>query len=164
MITPSMAHSMARALHRGQVDKAGRPYIEHLERVANMLSNMDDETRVAAYLHDSVEDGKVDVAGLLQAGVTQRSVQLILAVTKMSDANYLDYVRGIARNRDTSALYIKLADLVDNMDAGRLALLDPFKASVLHNKYRVAKQIILDELIARDPILRAVGDGSVSCR
>ena len=60
------AISMAKEYHDGMTDKYGNPYIEHLERVADRVRDMEydfvDETSeiesyiAVAYLHDIVED------------------------------------------------------------------------------------------------------------
>lgn len=48
----------ARAAHAAQTDKAGRPYAEHLQAVAEGVRARggDDEQIAAAWLHDAVED------------------------------------------------------------------------------------------------------------
>jgi (p)ppGpp synthase/HD superfamily hydrolase len=48
------AIAIAEQHHAGQVDKAGRPYIEHPLRVMNTMSN--DAERIVAVLHDVIED------------------------------------------------------------------------------------------------------------
>ena len=53
---------LACAAHRGQVDKAGAPYILHSLRV--MLAVTGEDQRIAAVLHDVVEDCGVDVADI----------------------------------------------------------------------------------------------------
>ena len=51
----SRAKALAELCHAGQTDKAGRPYTEHLERVAESVGRHAEEAAVA-YLHDVVED------------------------------------------------------------------------------------------------------------
>ena len=61
-----VARELATAYHKGATDKYGNPYIDHLERVANRVRDMEydlvDETShigmyiAAAYLHDIIED------------------------------------------------------------------------------------------------------------
>ncbi|TGQ48813.1 HD domain-containing protein, partial [Mesorhizobium sp. M1C.F.Ca.ET.210.01.1.1] len=50
------AAQIAEQAHRGQKDKTGRPYIEHLRRVADAVETLDQKT--VAYLHDVVEKGE----------------------------------------------------------------------------------------------------------
>lgn len=49
------AKDLAHRAHAGQVDKAGQPYIEHVERVAAAVSD-DPEAEAVAWLHDVCED------------------------------------------------------------------------------------------------------------
>ncbi len=52
------AKELARLAHAGQVDKAGRPYIEHVARVAAACSD-DPEAEAVAWLHDVLELARV---------------------------------------------------------------------------------------------------------
>jgi len=48
------ARTLARIAHHGQTDKAGRPVLSHLHRVA--LKAQTDHERTVAWLHDIIED------------------------------------------------------------------------------------------------------------
>ncbi len=50
------ARILAERVHAGQVDKAGLPYVGHLERVASYVDPADPLAQTAALLHDSIED------------------------------------------------------------------------------------------------------------
>src|SRR4051794_36028950 len=54
----NLAHAVeiAEQAHAGQTDKAGEPYIEHLERVAASVDGLDE--KIVAYLHDLLEKGE----------------------------------------------------------------------------------------------------------
>src|ERR1044071_9819551 len=68
---------LACTAHRGQVDKGGAPYILHPLRV--MLAVSGDERRIAAVLHDVVEDCGIDPATIADRfgdGVAQAVVAL----------------------------------------------------------------------------------------
>lgn len=49
------AKELAHRAHAGQVDKAGRPYIEHVARVAAAVAD-DPLAEAVAWLHDVLED------------------------------------------------------------------------------------------------------------
>ena len=53
------ARHVATAAHAGQVDKAGRPYIEHPADVAFRVRDHAPQVQVVAWLHDVVEDTTV---------------------------------------------------------------------------------------------------------
>ncbi|MBP8277859.1 MAG: HD domain-containing protein [Propionivibrio sp.] len=59
---PSLEHAIALAAsaHSGQVDKAGQPYILHPLRL--MLAVTTPDERMAAVLHDVVEDTAITLA------------------------------------------------------------------------------------------------------
>lgn len=57
-----LAQSIAAAAHKGQVDKAGKPYIEHPAHVAASVQG--DAAKAVAWLHDVVEDTPLTFADL----------------------------------------------------------------------------------------------------
>lgn len=127
------ARMLALEAHAGQVDKAGRPYIGHVGRVAAAVRG-DDEAEAVAWLHDVIEDCPA-FAGQVQAfpAPLQDAVRL-LSRTSAADANTY-YARISA---DPLALKVKLADIADNADEARLASLDAATAERLRDKYRRA--------------------------
>ena len=54
MLSVETALRIAIDKHKGQVDKSGAPYIEHVIRVADKVKG--DEEKIVALLHDVVED------------------------------------------------------------------------------------------------------------
>ena len=107
--------------HRGQTDKAGRPYILHPLRVLNNLGlDAPLETQMAALLHDAVEDCGVSLRDLRDAGFPESVVVAVDHLTKNAEGKR-DYQKAIERAaRDPIARRVKLADLTDNMDLSRI--------------------------------------------
>jgi guanosine-3',5'-bis(diphosphate) 3'-pyrophosphohydrolase len=62
MATLEKAIEIAARAHTGQVDKAGQPYILHPIQV--MLRVQGEDARIAAVLHDVVEDSEVTIDDL----------------------------------------------------------------------------------------------------
>lgn len=83
-LTPAEIETLARAAHEGQTDKAGRPYAEHLEAVAEGVRARggDAEQIAAAWLHDAVEDDALSERWLAEAALSRRTKDIVLAVTK----------------------------------------------------------------------------------
>lgn len=83
-LTEAEVETLARAAHEGQTDKAGRPYAEHLQAVAEgvRLRGGDAEQIAAAWLHDSVEDDALTERWLREAALSRRTKDIVLAVTK----------------------------------------------------------------------------------
>jgi (p)ppGpp synthase/HD superfamily hydrolase len=111
------AIAIAVAAHRGQTDKAGRPYILHPLR---LLCRMESDTdRIVAVLHDVLEDTSVTMDDLRREGFPPEVLDALACVTKRHpDEDYQAFVRRAASN--PIACRVKLADLEDNMDARRL--------------------------------------------
>jgi len=110
------AIQIALEAHRGQVDKAEKPYILHPLRLMNQ---MDDEIEmIAAVLHDVLEDSQVTIQELEKAGVPKESLEMIECLTKRNNETYEDFIRRISLNK--KAAKIKIKDIEDNMNISRL--------------------------------------------
>lgn len=107
--------------HMGQTDRAGRPYILHPLRV--MASMKTDETRMAAILHDVVEDTSVTMDQLRALGCPTAVLDALELLTKTPGESRLANARRLASNE--VACRVKLADLADNMDLTRLPKITP---------------------------------------
>ena len=132
------AKAIATIAHRYQTDKIGVTYIEHPRRVAGRLT---DPTQVAAaWLHDVIEDCGVTADDLIAAGISREVVDAVVLLTR-TEANEGDgYYRAIRENR--VALAVKLADIEDNTDPKRTALLTVEKRERLAAKYVHARKIL----------------------
>lgn len=140
MRTPADARALATAAHLRQVDKAGRPYIEHAAEVARRLEPYGDLAVMAGWLHDTVEDTGLTLTGLLGMGFPDAVVQAVDSVTQRPGEPYLDMVRRAAA--DPLGRLVKLADNATNSDEARLALLDPATADRLRRKYARARAVL----------------------
>lgn len=125
--------NMAMGRHKSQIDKAGKPYFEHCQAVADALPDEDAEVKAAGYGHDLLEDTETTTDELLHAGVPARTVELIKLVTK-TGKSYSQYKAAILADEDASR--IKKADLGHNMDLSRLPVI--LEADLQRNK-RYAK-------------------------
>ncbi len=112
------ALKLAVEAHYGQRDKGGRPYIFHPLRVAAGCSG---KAKVAALLHDTVEDTSVTFEQLAELGIDGEILAAVKLLTHDKRVPYLDYVRKIREN--PIAREVKLSDLRDNMDISRLGSL-----------------------------------------
>lgn len=110
------AIALAVEKHRGMRDKAGDPYILHPLRM--MLALQGEEERMAAVLHDVVEDTDVTLEDLRQAGYPASVVEAVDHLTRRAEESYEEFIRRAAAH--PVARRVKLADLEDNMDLRRL--------------------------------------------
>lgn len=134
MMWAEKAEVVARAAHRGQVDKAGQPYAEHPARVSARVDG--DVVKAAAWLHDVVEDTSVTLAQLAEE-FPPEVVAAVDAVTKRAGEPPAVYYARVAA--DPIAKQVKAADLADNSDPVRLAKLDGPTRERLTAKYEAAR-------------------------
>lgn len=134
-LTLTDVEALARAAHDGQTDKAGRPYAEHLQAVAEGVRARggDAEQIAAAWLHDSVEDDALTERRLSEAALSRRTKDIVLAVTKRAGEPPEAYAERILAT--PGALLVKEADLAHNADPARLAVLDEPTRTRLTEKY-----------------------------
>ncbi len=116
MSTLEKAIALAAQAHAGQVDKAGEPYILHPLRV--MLRLRSPEARMAAVLHDVLEDTDITPERLQQEGFSRDVIEAVLAVTKREGESYQDFVKRAAQH--PIGRQVKRADLEDNCDLSRI--------------------------------------------
>ncbi len=123
-MTLAEVEALARAVHEGQTDKAGRPYAEHLSAVAEGVRARggDDDQIAAAWLHDAVEDDALSARWLDQAALSRRTKDIVRAVTKRAGETPEAYAGRVLAT--PGALLVKEADLAHNADPARLARLD----------------------------------------
>ena len=116
MATLERAIALAAEYHAGQTDKGGQPYILHPLRVMAAVSGI--EHKMAAVLHDIVEDTPVTFEMLRQEGFSEAVVEALRALTKRKGETRIQAAHRAAAN--PIAKTVKLADLADNMDLSRL--------------------------------------------
>ncbi len=150
--------AVARRAHAGQVDKAGRPYAEHLAAVAAGVRERggDPEQIAAAWLHDAIEDDALSGEWLAGAPLSERTKALVLAMTKHPGEDPRDYA---ARLRaEPGAVVIKQADLEHNSNPRRLAELDPATRIRLRRKYARMGRLLRWDPAAPVPARPGEGD------
>ena len=142
-MTDYLAHAqtLAAAAHAGQVDKSGRPYVEHLSFVAEHVRG--DDAKTVAWLHDIVEDTHITLDDLRREGFPEHIVAAVDAHTHRAGEDYLDYVRRAAAN--PLARQVKIQDVLHNMDLSRLPSPGPRDVERLHAKYIPALRILVGE-------------------
>lgn len=104
--------------HHGQFDKGGAPYILHPLKVMHYLKSDDEELMCMALGHDVVEDTKVTYHDLREAGISERVIAGIKALTKVPGETLEEYKARVFSNHD--AMLVKRADLRHNSDIRRL--------------------------------------------
>lgn len=132
------AEEIAVAAHRGQLDKTGHPFSDHLRRVAEQVGGRDQ--KMVAYLHDVVE--KADgwsLDRLAKEGFPPAVVEAVDAMTKRNGEDYADFVRRAVA--DPLARPVKRADLKDNLQQTERSGADG-------SKYRMGLSILEEQATA----------------
>lgn len=131
----SAARAVAGIAHRDQVDKGGRPYIDHVERVSRRCASP--EARATGLLHDVLEDGGLSAEDLVAAGIPATVIAAVELLTRrpgQTDDEYYAVIR-----TDELAVEVKRADVADNSDPRRLDQLDAATRERLEAKYAKAR-------------------------
>ena len=132
------AKEIAKAAHEGQVDKAGKPYIEHPMRVMKMGKTV--EEKITGVLHDVVEDSEWTFEMLEKEGIPKDVMDALRCVTKLSeDEDYDHFISRVKTN--PLAVKVKLNDLKDNMDITRLEEVTEKDLARLNKYIRAYKQL-----------------------
>lgn len=113
------AIAIATEAHKGQTDKAGATYILHPLR---LMMKMKTETEmITAILHDVVEDCDWTIEKIREQGFSEEVLEALECVTNREGESYEDFIERAGQN--PIARQVKIADLEDNMDIKRLAIL-----------------------------------------
>lgn len=132
------AIEIAAKAHAGQVDKAGQPYILHPLRV--MLRVSSEHERIAAVLHDVVEDTGVSLERLVAEGFPPEVIAAVDALTKRPGESRMEAAHRAAA--DKIGRKVKLADNADNMDLSRIQ--NPTTRDIARvEEYRAVREILL---------------------
>ena len=146
------AKKLVEILFEDKKDKEGQPYIGHLIRVSNKLSN--ENTRIAGLLHDVVEDiPDFTFEDLRNLNFNEEIITLVKIVTKnkTKKEKYHDKITSIIKTNNIEAIKLKYSDMLDNFDTNRLNKLDIMTRSYLFNKYK-------DEIVRLENILKEKGE------
>lgn len=130
---------IAEKVHKGQVDKAGKPYIWHPVRVERRCTRQED--RLVALLHDTIEDGDIASEYLLLVGFSQEVVDAVLSVSRKRGEDYFEFIQRCKAN--PIGRRVKICDLEDNMDITRLNDLtekDIERLKKYHKAYKILNE------------------------
>ncbi len=111
------AINVAFKAHEGQFDKSGIPYVTHPLHVAEAMD--DEDSTVAALLHDVIEDTDYGIEDLRKEGFTEKQLDAVLLLTHDKNVPYMKYIEELSHNE--IARKVKLSDLLHNMDKSRLS-------------------------------------------
>jgi (p)ppGpp synthase/HD superfamily hydrolase len=136
-----LAFEIAKNAFQNKTDKGGKPYFEHLVRVAKRFKD-DDFLYPIAILHDLIEDCPEWNETSLRCLFSENIVSTIVVLTKKENEDYFEYIDRI--NQSSWATKVKIQDLRDNMDITRLKTITEKDFERL-SKYLKAYRILTSE-------------------
>lgn len=142
MIDLLRAFFIAARAHKGQKDKAGKPYIFHPINVSLNVKGRDE--KIVALLHDVIEDTAYTIDDL--KFLTEDQKEALLLLTHDKDTPYMTYIDAIKKNKIASR--VKLADLDQNMNLKRLKIVTEKDLERLE-KYKKARELLREGLVKR---------------
>lgn len=113
-------YSYVKELFKDDVDKGGNPYIGHLERVYRKCMCKGEVISIIALLHDVMEDKGITERDLAKRGYSLKIINDVVSLTRKEGVSYNEYIDNLLKVGSIDALYVKKADLEDNMQLSRL--------------------------------------------
>lgn len=143
-----IASSIAAKAFSGKLDKVGKPYIFHCNRVlSRSLKRMPStHVHVCAILHDLVEGCEEWDFDKLGEIFPKKIVDTLRLLTKNKGEKYGEYIARVGA--DKIATIIKISDLEDNMDITRLKKIeekDLKRLKKYHESYMYLKGLHRDK-------------------
>jgi guanosine-3',5'-bis(diphosphate) 3'-pyrophosphohydrolase len=125
---PQEARRFAEQQHEGQM-YGEEPYMTHVDEVASQFD--DPHMQRIAYLHDTVEDGKIGIDDIHEH-FGEDVGHAVDAMTRRQDESYFDYIARVGEH--PKARQVKMADLTHNLSG------DP--PGSLRQRYEKALEIL----------------------
>ena len=110
------AREIADKAHKGQFRRDGKtPYVFHPIDVRQRVEKRggSEEAQAVALLHDVLEDTKFTLHDLIQADFSLDIINAVLALSKLNDIDYKEYLNLVKQN--DLAREVKIADMLSNL-------------------------------------------------
>lgn len=139
------AYRLAAELHRGQKDKSGAPYIQHVVSVAIAVRQYGLAYEIVGLLHDAIEDTPFTEAEAERL-FGREVADALVAMTRNDDEDYFEvYLPRLMENK--IALRVKYADSSNNLSKNsKLAQTEPEKAARFRVKYKRVLALLQEKI------------------
>jgi hypothetical protein len=107
--------------------------VQQLAAFASADTQTQGDAVAAAWLHDTIEDTGETPASLKAAGISQRAIEAVIALTRTDEVADDDYYAAV--KAQPIALLVKTADLASNLAPERVEQLDGSTRMRLDKKY-----------------------------
>ena len=134
------AYDITCKTHRGQSDRGGNPYIIHPCTLAAQMP--DEETTTIALLHDILEDSDITPENLAEYGIPDHIIKTVILLSRnhWPNLSYMEYIQNLQQSQ--TAITVKTADLLHNLDLSRLNHEPTKQDQSLHRRYQKALAIL----------------------
>lgn len=102
--------SLIKSVHTDKVYGDGPFHLHPIAVALALPENAPEYAKLAALLHDVLEDSDTTEADLVAAGYESRVVELVKGLTRPAGVTYMDWIRRITSSGDKWLIQIKLAD------------------------------------------------------
>jgi (p)ppGpp synthase/HD superfamily hydrolase len=107
------AYSLAKEAHKDQFRRDGTTrYISHPTSVETLLQKENDSTRIAALLHDVLEDTTISETDLYIV-FPKDAIDAVVILTHKKGESYEEYLKKVKENK--IACKVKIADMLHNL-------------------------------------------------
>lgn len=131
--------------HAGQSDHGGKDYWHHPYAVMELLQAPSEDERMAALLHDVLEDTDYTERDLRDLGYSQSVVDMCSWLnfdhSRYGGKTYMEKIRHLKDNGPAGSIKIKIADNAHNSDESR-GFSDPEKHAGMKKRYERARKIL----------------------
>ena len=132
--------------HHGQKDHGGVDYWNHPVEVMHRVNSPTHEEKLAALLHDVLEDTDYTEKDLLDHGFTKSVVEMVSWLNfkhaRYHGMTYIEKIRHLKDQGPPSSVKVKLADNSHNSDPSR-AFGDTEKHQGMMRRYQRARDILV---------------------
>lgn len=136
----------------GKWQDAGRPYIEHVERVVAQVQT--DDEKAVAWLHDVLEDTPVTAADLSKSPLFEHVCCAVTSLKRRNNQPYTEYIAGVCDHGGFIARAVKIADLRDHLRPGCPEAKRP------QYEYALAQLLAWHVDVPTCPVVIGEGDGA----
>lgn len=154
-----LANNIANIAHFDQTDKAGEPYMGHINRVKENVAELCDQYKeseaierwavLTALLHDVLEDSDYTIKDFNEHGIDPYVVDACSLMNHIKGMKYYEYIIKLSKNKVSK--YVKLADLMDNLNCFRLSSFT-LKDAKRIKKYILAKEFLMNAMTEEEYI------------
>lgn len=135
------AVDLAISRHKGQTDKAGKPYIFHPLYVMNQMKTM--RGKIVAVMHDIIEDTETTLEELKEIGFDDLTLDAIDALSRRKGESKDETLKRTLKNK--IAIKVKIEDIKHNMDLSRLKEITQ-KDIERNNQYQIKLNILIESI------------------